>query len=291
MEISTEIKPALQETIYSPQSMPNGILSYFKEIANDFVKGHNLGRQLFERDLKAQYRQSFLGIFWAFAPAFVTALLWIFLNSSKVIKVEVTGMSFALFTTTGTLMWQIITQSLNTTMSCVNSGKSLLTKLNFPRESLLIHAFYTILFNILILLAVTALMAVFMGWKPNWTLVFFPLVMFDLMIVGIALGLLFHSIFSMIADFSKIVTMALPFLMYVSAVVFPKPTDGGFASIIFNLNPFTHLVIFSRNIFTGMPLENATAFIIISIVSFALLMVGLVMYRITMPIIIERMGS
>ena len=281
----------LKETVYSPQSMPNGLISYFKLIIKDFYLGHNLGKQLFERDLKAMYRQSFLGIFWAFAPAVVTAVLWIFLNGSKVIKVEVTGMSFALFTTTGTLMWQILTQSLNTTMSCVNNGKALLTKLNFPRESLLIHAFYTIAFNIAILLAVTCVISLFLGWQPTWTLLFFPLVMIDLMIVGFALGLLFHSIFSLIADFSKIVTMALPFIMYVSAVIFPKPTTGGFASFIFNINPFTHLIIFSRDIFTGMPLESVLPFTIISIASFALLIVGLVMYRITMPIIIERMGS
>jgi lipopolysaccharide transport system permease protein len=281
----------LKETIYSPQSMPDGIGSYIKAIIKDFKLGHNLGKQLFERDLKAQYRQSFLGIFWAFAPAFVTALLWIFLNSSKVIKVEVTGMSFALFTTTGTLMWQIITQSLNTLMSSVKSGQSLLTKLNFPRESLLIHAFYTVVFNIAILLVITCLIALFMGWHPTWSILFFPLVLIDLMIVGFALGLLFHSIFSLIADFSKMVTMALPFIMYVSAVVFPKPTTGGISSFVFNINPFTHLIIFSRDIFTGLPLESVVPFTIISVISVALFFVGLVMYRITMPIIIERMGS
>lgn len=281
----------LKETVYSPQSMPNGILSFFKAIFRDFYQGHNLGKQLFSRDLKAQYRQSFLGIFWAFAPAFVTAMLWIFLNGSKVIRVEVTGMSFALFTISGTLFWQIITQSINTTTACINSGKSLLTKLNFPRESLLIHAFYTIGFNILILLVVTCSIAVFMDWHPNWSLLFLPLVMIDLMVVGFALGLLFHSVFSLIADFSKMVGIALQLLMYVSAVVFPQPKEPGFASFVFNINPFTHLIVFARNIFVGLPIDNAMPFTVISIASFVLLGVGLFMYRITMPIIIERMGS
>lgn len=271
--------------------MPNGILSYFKAIIRDFYLGHNLGKQLFSRDLKAQYRQSFLGIFWAFAPAFVTAMLWIFLNGSKVIRVEVTGMSFALFTISGTLFWQIITQSINTTTACINSGKSLLTKLNFPRESLLIHAFYTIGFNILILLVVTCSIAVFMDWHPTWSLLLLPLVMLDLMVVGFALGLLFHSVFSLIADFSKMVGIALQLLMYVSAVVFPQPKEAGFASFVFNINPFTHLIVFARNIFVGLPIDNAVPFIVISVASFVLLGVGLFMYRITMPIIIERMGS
>ena len=111
------------------------------------------------------------------------------------------------------------------------------------------------------------------------------------MIVGFAVGLLFHSIFSMIADFSRLITIALQFLMYVSAVIFPKPKSGGFASLIFNINPLSHLVIFSRDVFAGVPLESTVEFTVISILSVALVGFGLIMYRITMPIIIERLGS
>lgn len=281
----------LKETVYSPQSMPNGIFSFIKLIAKDFVAGHNLGKQLFVRDLKATYRQSFLGVFWAFAPAIVTALLWIFLNSAKVIQVNVVGISYPLFTTIGTLIWQILTQSLNNTMSCVNNGKALLTKLNFPRESLIIHAFYTTVFNLGILLIVTFVICLALGLKLSFNLLWFPLVFFDLIVIGMSLGILFHALFSLIADFSRILNMGLPFLMYVSAVIFPKPKGGEFATFVFNLNPFTHVVNFSRSLFAGMELQAVLPFIIISIVSFILLIIGLIMYRITMPIIIERMGS
>jgi lipopolysaccharide transport system permease protein len=281
----------LKETIYSPQSIPNGIIPFFRAIFRDFRLGHNLGRQLFIRDRKAQYRESFLGIFWAFAPAFVTALLWIFLNGARVIKVDITGMSFPLYTITGTLFWQIIYQSITLTMGCVNQGKSLLTKLNFPRESLLIHAFYNILFNITVLFIVTCVIALFLGWRPGWSFLFFPLVMIDLVIIGFSIGLFFLSIFSLIADFSRLVPIAMQLLMYVSAVIFPMPKTAGFARTVFNINPFTHVIIFARDIFVGLPVENVAGFTTVSIVSVFLLALGLLTYRITMPIIIERMGS
>ena len=109
--------------------------------------------------------------------------------------------------------------------------------------------------------------------------------------VGMALGLLFHSIFSLIADFSKLVNIGLQFIMYVSAVVLPVPKENNLASVIFNINPFTHLIVFARNIFVGLPNENPIPFIVISLASLLLFGLGLIMYRITMPIIIERMGS
>lgn len=281
----------LKETIYSPQSMPNGIVPYFKSILKDLYNGHNLGKQLFTRDIKALYRSSFLGIFWAFAPAFMTAFIWIILNSSKVIKIDIIGISYPLFVITGTLFWQILTQSINITMSTINNGKALLTKLNFPRESLLIHAFYTIGFNTLISLTVSFAISIFLGWQPTWSILFIPFVIVDLMIVGMALGLLFHSVFSLIADFSKFLNIGLQLLMYVSAVIVPLPLENNIAKIIINTNPFTHLIAFSRNVYVGIPIGNSLAFTLISLLSLVLLAGGLIMYRITMPIIIERMGS
>jgi len=200
-------------------------------------------------------------------------------------------MSFPIFTLTGTFIWQIITQSLNTTMTCVNSGKSLLTKLNFPRESLLIHAFYTTMFNVAIMFVITCIMIAFLGWKPTTSFVFFPLVILDLALIGTSLGLLFLVFFSLIADFSKLLTIGLQLLMYVSAVIFPKPPEKTVAYYVFNLNPLTHVVSFSRSIFVGVPLENSLGFIIVSISAFVLFIVGLIAYKIVMPIIIERMGS
>ena len=124
----------LKETVYSPQNISKGFFPFLKSGFVGLKEGHYLGKQLFIRDTKAQFRDSFLGFFWAFAPAFVTALLWIFLNSTRVISVKVSGMSFPEFTITGTFFWQIITQGILVTMNTVKSGKSILTKLNFPRD-------------------------------------------------------------------------------------------------------------------------------------------------------------
>lgn len=281
----------LQKTIYGPNSIPNGLFPFVKVIFRDFINGHYLGKQLFTRDIKAQYRQSFLGIFWAFAPAFVTALLWIFLNGAKVINVEVKGMTFTMFTLTGTLLWQLLTQSLNNTLNCVNNGKSLLTKLNFPRESLLIHAFYTTTFNAFILFIVTCMVVLVLGWRPSISFIYFPLLMIDLILIGTALGVLFVSVFSLISDFSRMLTIGLQLLMYVSSVIFPMPPEGSLAQIIFNLNPFTHVIIFGRCVFMGLPLDNVLGFSIVSITSVFVLILGLISYKITMPIIIERLGS
>ncbi|MDP4285480.1 MAG: ABC transporter permease [Bacteroidota bacterium] len=281
----------LKETIYTPRGVSKGFFPFLKSGFVGLKEGHYLGRQLFIRDIKAQFRDSFLGFFWAFAPAFVTALLWIFLNHSRVISVSVTGMSFPVFAITGTFFWQIITQSITLTMGTINSGKSLLTKLNFPRESLLVQAMYKLLYNIGILLIVTLIILFFMGWRPGVSLLLLPFVIIDLLIFGFSIGLIFLSLFTLVADFSRFISIGLQLLMYISAVVFPVPETGGFGTLIFKLNPFTYLVIFARDILVGMPVENLPLFLGISGVGVILFCIGLMAYKITMPFIIERMGS
>ena len=281
----------LKETVYSPQRIFRGFFPFLKSGFVGLKEGHYLGKQLFIRDIKAQFRDSFLGIFWAFAPAFVTAALWIFLNHSKVISVNVTGMSFPMFAITGTFFWQIITQGINLTMGTINAGKSLLSKLNFPRESLLVQSIYKLLYNIGILLIVTCMILLFMGWRPGLSIFFLPLVILDLLIFGVALGLIFLSVFTLIADFSRLIGIGLQLLMYLSAVVLPFPKMQGIGGFILKLNPFPYLIIFARDIMVNLPVENSSVFILISCIGVLLFCIGLVAYRITMPFIIERMGA
>ncbi len=281
----------LPETIYTPQRISKGFMSFLKSGFVGLKEGHYLGKRLFMRDIKAQFRSSFLGLFWAFAPAFVTAALWIFLNHSQVIAVTVTGMSFPLFAITGIFFWQVITQGINLTMGTINSGKSLLAKLNFPREALLVQTIYTLLYNTGILLAVTCIILFFIGWHPGVSLVFLPLIIADLLLFGISLGLIFLSVFTLVADFSKFIAIGLQLLMYVSAVVLPFPKVNGLLGFLLRLNPFTYLVVFGRDIMLGLPVENLSIFITISSVGLILFCAGLLMYKITMPYIIERMGA
>ena len=281
----------LKETVYTPDRISRGFIPFLKSGFTGLKEGHYLGKQLFIRDIKAQFRGSFLGIFWAFAPAVVTAALWIFLNKSKVITVKVEGMSFPVFAIAGTFFWQVITQGINLTMGTINAGKSILSKLNFPRESLLVQTFYQLLYNIGILLLVTCMVLFFTGWHPSVSIVFLPFVIIDLLIFGISLGLIFLSVFTLVADFSRFIGIGLQLFMYISAVVLPFPKMPGIGGFILRLNPFAYLIIFARDIMVGIPVENTTPFILISCMGAVLFCIGLMAYKITMPYIIERMGA
>ena len=56
--------------------------------AKDFFSSHFLAKQLATRDIKSQYRQSYLGIIWAFITPITSAFVWLFLNLTGTIKLS-----------------------------------------------------------------------------------------------------------------------------------------------------------------------------------------------------------
>jgi lipopolysaccharide transport system permease protein len=91
-------------------------------------------------------------------------------------------------------------------------------------------------------------------------------------------------------DIQKGLVTILPFLMYLTPVVYPKP-DGGAVAQIMKLNPMATILPETRYWFTGQPGEALTTFWIYSAFFALLFFFGLVIYRLAMPMIIERIGS
>lgn len=276
-------------TIYEAQASLS-FAKLFKEIIIDLKPARQLGLQLAKRDIKAAYRQSLLGIIWAFIPPLVTSAIWIILNSSNTISIKGTAIPYPVFVLMGTLLWQTLTESVNQPLKSVNEGKSILSKLNFPRESLLIHAFYTVLFNTLLKLPIIIAVLLIFKINPGINgLLFIPLLL-GLIAVGLTIGLVVLPVGMMYGDIARILPFGMQFLMYLTPVIFPMPKEG-LIHVINQYNPFAFLIEATRNVITGQELTFITPTLITLGVSIAIMALGVIIYRFIMPIIIERVGA
>ena len=142
-----------------------------------------------QRDISAQYRQSLLGFVWAFVPPIVSAVVFVGLQGSSVVRVADPGMPYALFVMIGTILWQTFAESLSAPLKVTTAAKPVLAKTNFAREALVISAFYQSLFNLAIrltlLLAALIYFHVPFGWHT--VLALFPIVL--LVWLGTVIGL------------------------------------------------------------------------------------------------------
>lgn len=279
----------LKITTYTPMKRSREVFSPV-QMFRDLHDAGFLGKQLFIRDTKAMFRQSVLGLIWAFIPPFLTAGAWIFLNLTGAVRISDTGVPYPIYVFCGTILFQTFLESMNTPAQSVNAGKSMLAKLNFPRESLLINAFYCILFNFGLKFTALMLITLLLKHQFGWSVLLFPLGVLAAVFLGFSIGVFLIPFQMLYTDFTRLIAASGQVLLYLTPVVYPIP-ESGILYYINRINPITYVVQIPRNWFTGQEITHLGPFLGVCAASLLLLLLGWVLYRITMPIIIERVGA
>jgi lipopolysaccharide transport system permease protein len=277
-------------TIYTPESALRTPGKMLAGMIHDVRTGRELAWQLAVRDIKAQYRQTALGLLWAFILPLAHTLTWIFLSGSGIVTISETSLPYPVYVFTGTMLWAIFMDAVNAPLQQTIAAKSMLAKINFPREALVISGIYQTLFNggIKIILLLGAL--IYMGIYPGWSLLLFPFGVLSLILAGTAMGLLLTPVGVLYTDIGKTLPLLMQFLMYLTPVVFPMPKSG-WAAVVFSINPMTPLILTTRDWLTSVPPAHIGAFAIINGLLLLLLLAVWIVYRTAMPILIERMSA
>ncbi len=276
--------------IYTPDSALSRPLVMVREMFRDLLASRGLAWRLAVRDIRAQYRQAFLGVLWAFILPVANAAIWIFLARTGVVAVGDTALPYPAYVLTGTMLWAILMDAMNAPLLQTTAARGMLAKLNFPREALLVSGVYQTLFNAGIKVALLVGALFWFGINPGWGFLLFPLGVLSLIMVGSALGLLVTPIGMLYTDVGRAMPLLMQFLIYLSPVVFPMP-KAGVAAALFQLNPLTPLILTTRDWLTGYPPDFLSYFLAVNVVAFALLLAVWVAYRLAMPILIERMSA
>ena len=261
-----------------------------KASLSDMYHSRFLARQLAERDIKAMYRQSYLGIIWAFVTPLATAAVWVFLNNSGTVRLSDTGVPYPVYAFSGTLIWSIIVASINSPMQSTQAAKGILTKINFPKEALLLSGIYKLLFDSSIKILLLVVFVFIYGIGFHWSLLLFPIAIIGAILFGTTLGLFLTPIGLLYKDISKIITFGMQFLMYITPVVYAIPKTGVMRTLMV-WNPITPIVLTARDLVVGFSPIYITNFLIVLIVCVPLLFLGLIIYRISIPIIVERLSA
>jgi lipopolysaccharide transport system permease protein len=256
----------------------------------DLVASRDLAWRLAVRDISAQYRQAFLGVLWAFILPVANTLTWIFLSRAGVVAVGETTLPYPVYVFAGSMLWAILMDAINAPLQQTTAAKAMLAKLNFPREALIVSGICQTLFNAGIKVALLLAVLPFMGIALGWHLLLLPVGLLSLVLVGTAIGLLLTPVGILYSDVGKGLPLLMQFLMYVTPVVFPMPKEG-LAANIFSLNPLTPIIMTGRDWLTGVAPEHLLAFVAVNLATLLLLLCVWTVFRLAMPILIERMSS
>jgi lipopolysaccharide transport system permease protein len=124
----------------------------------------------------------------------------------------------------------------------------------------------------------------------TWGLALSPFAILMLILLGIFIGLLLTPIGMLYTDISSGLAIVTNLWFFATPVVYPPPQSFPF-SLLATLNPVSPLLAAARDLATGGILENAGAFAVVSAFTIVGLVFAWIMYRLSLPILIERMSA
>ena len=275
--------------VYVPDnSLKKGYQTIFYEIANELRWNKWLMYQLFRRDFFAMYKQSFVGVFWAFFMPLLSIATFMILNRGGVLDVGDVSMPYPLYAILGMAFWQIFSAGLTAGANALASAGPMITRVNFSKKALVLASLGrpTIIFLVQLGMG----LAMFLVYKitPSPAAFLIPLVIIPLTFLVLGLSF-FLSLFNAFAkDVGNGLQVLMTFLMFLTPVLYAT-SGAGLLGTLTRFNPLYYYISAGRDLMTRGYITEMNGFIISSVCSIAFFFIALVFFHLTETRVAERM--
>jgi lipopolysaccharide transport system permease protein len=204
------------------------------------------------RDVSTRYRQTLLGGSWAvIQPLLSMAIFTLIFN--RIAKFPSEGFPYTVFVFAGLIPWTFFSQGFSQAALSMVSQHQLLTKVYFPRIYVPLAASMVCLIDLLISLGLYALILLFFGIAPSWTIVLLPFLILLTLITTISAGVMIAALTVFYRDFRQIVPFLVQILLYLTFVVYPGTQIARpLYRWILSLNPMFGIVMAFRSAILGL---------------------------------------
>ena len=275
-------------TTYEPDnSLKKGFLSMFSEIFNELKKNRWLTYQLFKRDFFAVYKQSFIGILWVLIVPLVSVGTFIVLNQSGIFNIGDIDVPYPIYALLGMAFWQLFATGLVAGSNSLVAAGAMITKINFSKKSLVIASSGQSIVTFIIQFVFVCILFVCYWLAPSIAILLVPIVVIPLMLLTLGLGFFLSLFNGVVRDIGTMLTLFLTFLMFLTPVLYAKPTTGILATAT-NYNPLYYLVLAPRELVLTGTITEWGGFLVASAISVIVFIVCLVVFHLTETRVAER---
>ena len=245
-----------------------------------------------KRDVVTLYKQTILGPLWYLIQPLFTSVIFtlVFNNIAGISTGEIPPF---LFNLAGVTTWNYFKECLTATSDTFKKNEAIFGKVYFPRVIMPMSIVVSNLlkFGIQIFIFICFyLYYFFTGYEitPNIYILFFPLLILSMGMIGLGLGMIISSMVTKYRDLTFLVSFGVQLLMYLSAVMYPldlmreklinfeSETDY---SWIVDFNPIAHLIEFGRFILLNDGSYSVFGIIYTSIFTVFVFFLGLLIFN------------
>ncbi len=202
-------------------------------------------RELTSREIKRKYSRSYLGIVWSVLnPLLMMAVLSMIFSQLFQRSIE----NYPIYYLTGYILWQMFTGSTNAAMTTLIDNKMLLIKVKLPMEIFILARVYTALVNLGYSIVAYIVMLVVFGVKPDWTMLFSPVIILFLLIFSLGISFVLAMAYVFFGDVKHLYSVLLTLWMYCSAIFYPIDRMEGVIRKVIEFNPIFNYIDAMRNV-------------------------------------------
>ena len=227
------------------------MLNKFLEGFRRFYAFDELLKQLIIRDVKLKYRRSYLGYLWSILNPLMLMMVLVFIFSN-VFRFDIPN--FPLYMIAGQFLFNFMTEATNMSVGSIIGNASLLKKTYVPKYIFTVSRVGSSLVNLLFSLGALFLVMVFTNAEFSWNLLFFPVIILEVLIFSLGLGLWLAAITVFFRDIQYLWGVFISMWMYLTPLFYPVSIiPEEYQELYKNANPmygyieqFRDIVLYAR---------------------------------------------
>ena len=244
-----------------------------------------------KRDIVTVYKQTILGPLWFLIQPLLTSVIFT-LVFNGVAGINVPGVPMFLFNLAGITLWNYFSDCITNTADTFTKNQDLFGKVYFPRIIMPLSVVISNLvkFGIQVLIFIVFyLIYIAQGIeaRPNIEMLFFPLLLISMALLGLGIGTIISSLTTKYRDLKFLVTFGVQLLMYLSAVPYPlselvnssKLQAYPWAIYLIKYNPLTQIIEGFRFMTLGKGIFNTFTISISFLVAVSVFLLGLIIFN------------
>lgn len=246
----------------------------------------NLIRALAWGEFKQRYKNSILGYFWSLLePLLMLAVLYVVFSNLMRIEVEY----YQLFLLLGIILWSFFSRATSLGLSAIVGRPSLVQKIYFPRDILVISICITALLMSIFESVVFVLFMAIFRVPPSPTLVYVPVILLIIFVFALGVSLAVAALNVYYRDVQFIWAVVLQAGFFATPILYPVTIFPEGLREVFLLNPMAHIIIEARNVIIYATPAAAGSLLYAGIASLVTLVIGYLIFARLEPGFAEEM--
>ncbi len=274
-------------TIYESNSDSRIGLRAWRFMFGEVVRSRELTWRFFVREFSTRFRQSLLGYFWILISPLATVGLFVYLRVANVLQVSDTSIPYPAHMLFSLLFWQIFTSTVTAATHSMVAEGVLLSKINFPRECLIFASVGGALFDVSIRSVLVALIFLYYGIAPRWTIAMLPIVVVLILLFAVGLGFVLSILNAFIRDIGRMLPMVLSLLFFSVPILYPPPCRWPH-NLLNDFNPMSAFIIAANDLSLKGTLTHPEGMLLAGLIGVSFFLMGWRIFHLCEPFIAER---